>query len=193
VHHPQPPFNATKPSTSNLDKKQHPEHVSINTSSSESSRFSSSPQIPTGKGWACSVSGKEESIRAQARKQAQRKTELFSNSSSDDDSSDDDSSDSNAAQPKTVKGWGLQAPHGKNFAFQQKYGMLPTAKNRTNNSIPRRLDTKTENHYIFTTVACYKLSNDLDRLSTISTVFFNGGVFMALWPLNSFVSIKFNG
>jgi hypothetical protein len=93
------------------------------------------------------------------------------NDSYDDDSSDDDSSDSNAAQPKTVKGWGLQAPRGKDFAFQKKYGMLPTAKNRTNNSIPRRLDTKLENHYIFTTVARYKLSNDLDRLSTILTNF----------------------
>ncbi len=82
--------------------------------------------------------------------------------SSDDDSSDDDSSDSNAAQPKTVKGRRSQAPRGKNFPFQQKYGMLPTAKNRTNNSIPRRLEAKFENHYIFTTVARYKLSNDLD-------------------------------
>jgi hypothetical protein len=162
VHHPHSPFNATKLSTFNLEEKQQPEHVSINTSSSELSRFSSSPQIPTGKGRACSVSEKEEAIRAQARMQAQRKTELFSNYSSDDDSSDDDSSDSNAAQPKSVKGRGSQAPRGKNFAFQQKYGMLPTAKNRKNNSIPRRLDTKTENHYIFTTVACYKLSNDLD-------------------------------
>ena len=81
--------------------------------------------------------------------------------SSDDDSSDDDSSDSNAAQPKTVKGWGSQAPHGKDFAFQQKYGMLPTAKNRTNNSIPRRLDTKFENHYIFTNVVRHKLPNDM--------------------------------
>ncbi len=81
--------------------------------------------------------------------------------SSDDDSSDDDSSDSNAVQPKTVKGRGLQAPWEKDFAFQQKYGMLPTAKNRTNNSIPRRIDTKFENHHIFTTVACHKLPNDM--------------------------------
>ncbi len=87
--------------------------------------------------------------------------------SSDDDSSDDDLSDSNAAQPKTVKGRGSQAPCGKDFAFQQKYGMLPTTKNRTNNSTPRRLDTKLENHYIFTTAACQKLPNDMRRLRSI--------------------------
>ncbi len=84
------------------------------------------------------------------------------NDSPDDDSSDDDLSDSNAAQPKTVQGRRSQAPRGKNFAFKQKCGMLLTAKNRTNNSIPRTLEAKFENHYIFTTVARYKLSNDLD-------------------------------
>ena len=96
------------------------------------------------------------------------------NDSSDDDSSDDDSSDSNAAQPKTVKGWGFsvsgkeeniqartQAQCGKDLSFQHRFGMLPTANNRANNSIPRRLDTKFENHYIFTTVACHKLSEDM--------------------------------
>ncbi len=89
------------------------------------------------------------------------------NDSSDDDSSDDDSSDSHAAQPKTVKVRGSQAPRGKDFAFQHKYGMLPTAKNRTNNSISRRHDTKFENHHIFTTFARYKLTVDLDRFSHI--------------------------
>jgi hypothetical protein len=125
------------------------------------------------------VSGKEEAFRAQARKKAQRKKSshkkssrkkssrkkssksLSDDDSSDDDSSDDDSSDSNAAQPKIVKGQGSHAPRGKDFSFQQKNGMLPTAKNRTNNSIPRRLDTKFENHYIFTTFACHKLPNDM--------------------------------
>jgi hypothetical protein len=70
-----------------------------------------------------------------------------------------------------VKGWGLQAPRGKDFDFQHKYGMLSTAKNRTNNSIPRRLDTKFENHHIFTTFACYKLLDDLDRFSHILSIF----------------------
>jgi hypothetical protein len=120
------------------------------------------------------VSGKEEAI--QARMQARHKNELFSKSSSDDDSSDDDLSDSNVAQPKTVKGWGFsvsgkeedirartQAPRGKDFAFQRKYGMLPTAKSRPNNSIPRRLDTQFENHYIFTTGAPHKLPEDMMR------------------------------
>jgi hypothetical protein len=67
----------------------------------------------------------------------------------------------------SAKGRGLQAPCEKDFDFQRKCGMLPTAKNRTNNSIPRRLDTKFENHHIFTTFACYKLSDDLDRFSHI--------------------------
>ncbi len=107
--------------------------------------------------------GKEEAFRAQVRMKYQRKNsscKKSSKSSSDDDSSDedssgddssdDDSSDSNAAQPKTVKGWGSQAPRGKNLAFQHRFGNLPTAKSRTNNSIPRRHDTKFENHHIFT-------------------------------------------
>jgi hypothetical protein len=50
--------------------------------------------------------------------------------SSGDDSSDDDLSDSNAAQPKTVKGRGSQAPRGKNLAFQHRFRNLPTAKKR---------------------------------------------------------------
>ena len=120
------------------------------------------------KGSAFSVSRKEEAFRAQVRMKDQRKN---SSDSSDDDSSDDDSSDSNAAQPKTVKGQRSQAPRGKNFAFKQKYGMLPTAKNRTNNSIPRRLDTKFENHHIFTTFARHKLPNDMRRLRSIITDF----------------------
>ncbi len=115
--------------------------------------------------------------------EAQRKNELSSKSSSDVDSSDDDLSDSNVAQSKTVKGWGSQAPRGKDVAFQHRFGMLPTAKNRTNNSIPRRLDTKFEKHYIFTTVARHKLPNDC----------FNGCVLTALWHLKSCVSIKFDG
>ncbi len=97
--------------------------------------------------------------------------DLSDDDSSDDDSSDDDLSDSNATQPKTVKGRGSQAPGGKDFAFQQKYGMLPTAKNRTNNSIPIRLDTKFKNHYIFTTVACHKLPNDMHQLRSFITNF----------------------
>jgi hypothetical protein len=63
--------------------------------------------------------------------------DLSDDDSSGDDSSDDDMSDSNGAQPKTVKGRGSQAPRGKNLAFQERFGNLPTAKNRTNNSIPR--------------------------------------------------------
>jgi hypothetical protein len=105
------------------------------------------------------VSGKEEAPRGMA---------LPSKSSSDDDSSD-----SNAAQPKTRKGREfsvsgkeqaiqarMPAPRGKDF-FQTRFGMLPTANNRANNSIPRRLDTQFENHYIFTTVACHKLPEDM--------------------------------
>ena len=91
--------------------------------------------------------------------------------SSDDDSSDDDSSDSNAAQPKTVKGRGSQAPRGKDFAFQTRFGNLPTAKNRTNNSIPRKHDTKFENHHIFTTFARHKLPNDLRQFRSFLTDF----------------------
>jgi hypothetical protein len=101
--------------------------------------------------------------------QAEHKNELSSKSSSYNDSSDDDLSDSNAAQPKIVKGQELQAPRGKDFVFQRKYGMLPTAKNRTHNSIPRQLDTKFENHYIFTTVAHHKLPKDMPRLRSIIT------------------------
>ena len=120
------------------------------------------------------MSGKEEAFRAQERTTDQPKNsshgkssksstddDSSNNDSSDDDSSDDDLSDSNAAPSKTVKGQGSQAPRGKDFAFQHRFGNLATAKNRTNNSIPRRLYTKFENHYILTTVACYKLSNDL--------------------------------
>ncbi len=107
-------------------------------------------------------------MKAQRKKSSKS---LSDDDSYDDDSSDDDSSDSNAAQLTTVKGWGSQAPHGKDFAFQQKYEMLPTAKNRTNNSIPRRLDTKFENHHIFTTVACHKLPNDMRLLRSIIMVF----------------------
>ncbi len=46
------------------------------------------------------------------------------NDSSEDDSSDNDSSDSNAAQPKTVKGRESQAPRGKDFAFQHRFGIF---------------------------------------------------------------------
>jgi hypothetical protein len=126
------------------------------------------------------VSGKEEAFRARVRIKDQRKNSSRKKSSkslSDDDSSDDDSSDddsfdddsskSKSAQPKTVKGWGLHAPRGEDFDFQRKYVMLPTAKNWTNNSIPRRLDTKFENHHIFTTFAHYELSDDLDCFSHI--------------------------
>jgi hypothetical protein len=91
--------------------------------------------------------------------------------SSDDDSSDDDSSDSNAAQPKTVKSQGLQAPCGKNLAFQHRFGNFPTAKNRTNNSIPRKHDTKFENPHIFTTFACHTFPNNMRRLKSIITDF----------------------
>jgi hypothetical protein len=96
---------------------------------------------PLRKGSAFSVSGKEEAFQAQVRMKDQCKNSsrkkssksLSDDDSSDDDSSDDDSSDDdlsdmNAAQPKTVKGWGLQAPHGKSFDFQQKYGMLHSQK-----------------------------------------------------------------
>ena len=58
---------------------------------------------------------------------------------------------------------------GKDLAFQRRFGMLPTAKNRANNSIPRRLDTQFENHHIFTTVAWHKLPEDLGQLRSIIT------------------------
>jgi hypothetical protein len=129
---------------------------------------------PLRKGSAYPVSGKEEAFRAQVRMKDQRKNSSRKKSSkslsdddssdddsSDDDSSDDDSSDSNAAQPKTVKGWGSQAPRGKNLAFQHRFGNLPTAKSRTNNSIPRSHDTNFENRHIFTTFARHKLPNDM--------------------------------
>jgi hypothetical protein len=77
MHHPNSLFNATKPSMSN-EENQQPEHVSINTSTSELSCSSSSSKIPTRKGWAFSVSGKEEAFRAQTRIEAQRKNELSS-------------------------------------------------------------------------------------------------------------------
>jgi hypothetical protein len=139
-------------------------------------------------------------MKAQRKKSSRKKSSrkkssksLSGDDSSDDDSSDDDSSDSNAAQPKTVKGRGSQAPRGKDFAFQQKHGMLPTAKNRTNNSISRRLDTKFENHYIFTIIACHKLPNDMHQLSTILTDFLmdvssqSSGTSTPLSQLNSMV------
>ena len=144
---------------------------------------------PTRKGYAFSVSGKEEAFRAQERmkdqtnKSSQKKSshgkssksstddDSSDNDSSDDDSSDDDSSDSNAAQPKTMKGPGSQAPRGKNLAFQQRFGNLPTAKNRTNNSIPRKHDTNIENHHIFTTFARHKLPNDLRQFRSFLTDF----------------------
>ena len=101
--------------------------------------------------------------------QAPCRKELSSKSSSDDDSSD-----SNAAQPKTGKGWEfsvsgkeeairarMQAPRRKDLSFQTRFGMLPTANNRANNFIPIKLNTKFKNHYIFTTVACHKLPEDM--------------------------------
>ena len=119
--------------------------------------------------------GKEEAI--QARMQAPRGKDLSSKSSSDDYLSD-----SNAAQPKTRKGRAfsvsgkeeairarMQAPCGKDLSFQTRFGMSPTANNRANNSIPRRLGTKFENHYIFTTVAHHKLPEDMGQLRSIIT------------------------
>ena len=114
MHHPNSLFNGTKLSTSN-EENQQPEPPF---------------PLPTRKGCAFSVSGKEEAFRAQASMKAQRKKSSRKKSSrknsskslsdddssdddssdedsSDDDSSDDDSSDSNAVQPKTVKGRGL--------------------------------------------------------------------------------------
>ena len=44
VHHPHSPFTVTKPWTSNVEEEQLPEHVSINTSSSESSSSSKSSE-----------------------------------------------------------------------------------------------------------------------------------------------------
>ncbi len=83
MHHPHSPFTATRLSKPNVEEEQQPEHVSINTSSSElssssksseSSSLSSSPEIPTMKGGACSMSGKEETIR-QARMKDQCKNQ----------------------------------------------------------------------------------------------------------------------
>ncbi len=71
IHHPHSPFTATKMSPHDVEGKQQPEHVSMNTSSSEpssssksseSSSSSSSPENPTMKGRACSMAGKEETI-----------------------------------------------------------------------------------------------------------------------------------
>jgi hypothetical protein len=59
VHHPHSPFNATKPSTPNVEEEQQPEHVSINTSSSELSSSSKSSESSSS---LCAVSGKEETI-----------------------------------------------------------------------------------------------------------------------------------
>ena len=141
MHHPHSPFTATKPSTPNVEGEQQPEHVSINTSSSESSSSSkssesssssSSSKIPTRKGRVCSVSGKAEAI--QARMQAQRENELFSNSSSDDDSSD-----SNAAQPKTVKGWGRKLHAGRILLFS--IGLECYLQPKTGQTIPYQEDS----------------------------------------------------
>ncbi len=83
MHQPHSPFTATKSSTPDVEGEQQPEHVLINTSSSESSSLpkssessssSSSPEIPTMKGRACSMAGKEDTIR-QARLQAQRENQ----------------------------------------------------------------------------------------------------------------------
>ena len=80
-------------------------------------------------------------MKAQTKKSSRKKSSksLSDDDSSDDESSDDDSSDDDSSdQPKTLKGQGSQAPCGKDFAFQHRFGNLPTAKNRTNNSVPRR-------------------------------------------------------
>ena len=145
VHHPHSPFTATKLLTSNVEEEQQPEHVSNKTSSEELSSSSKS-----------------------------------SESSSSLSSSDDDSSDSNAVQPLTRKGWvfavsgkeqaiwaTMQAQRGKVFSFQCRFGMLPTANNRANNSNTRGLDTQFEYRHIFTTFACHKLPEDLGRLKKL--------------------------
>ena len=81
--------------------------------------------------------------------QAQHGKELFSKSSSDEDLSD-----SNDVQSLTGKGQAFsvsgkeenirsrtQAPCGKDLSFQTRFGMLPTANNRANNSNTTGLDT----------------------------------------------------
>jgi hypothetical protein len=50
---------------------------------------------------------------------------------------------------------------GRIFAFQHRFGMLPTANNRANDSNTARLDNQYEYHHIFTTFACHKLPEDL--------------------------------
>ena len=76
-------------------------------------------------------------------------------------SSDDDSSDNNAVQPKTGKGRAfsvsrkeramqarMQAERGKDLSFRRRFGMLPTANNRSNKSNTTGLDTQYEYHHI---------------------------------------------
>ncbi len=79
MHHPHSPFTATEPSTPDVEGEQQPEHSSSESSSSskssESSSSSSSPEIPTMKGGACSMAGKEETIQAQVRMQAQHENQ----------------------------------------------------------------------------------------------------------------------
>jgi hypothetical protein len=111
---------------SNVEKEQPPEYVSNKTSSEELSSSTKSLE-----------------------------------SSSSSSSSDDDSSDSNAVQPLTGKGWAfsvsgkeqaiqarMQAQRRKDFSCWRRFGMLPTANNRANNSNTRGLDTQFENHHI---------------------------------------------
>ncbi len=107
MHHPHSPFNATKPLTPNVEEEQQPEHVSINTSSSELSSSSKSSEssrslcsvsgkeetaqqnqqpepplpLPLRKGSAFSVSGKEEAFRAQVRTTDQHKNSSHGKSS----------------------------------------------------------------------------------------------------------------
>ena len=107
--------------------------------------------------------------------QAQHGKELFSKSSSDEDLSD-----SNDVQSLTGKGQAFsvsgkeeairartQAPRRKNLSFQTRFGMLPTANNRANNSNTTGLDTQFEYHHIFTTFAHHKLPENLEQLRSI--------------------------
>jgi hypothetical protein len=119
------------------------------------------------------VSWKEGAI--QARMQAPHGKDLSSKSSELSSSSSSSEILTRKGQAFSVSGKEdaiqarMQAPRRKDLSFQTRFGMLPTDNNRANNSIPRRLDTHFENHYIFTTVACHKLPEDVGQLRSIIT------------------------
>ena len=83
--------------------------------------------------------------------------EICSSSSS----SEDDLAADNAATPVSHQDLHGILPTGRDFAFRQRFGMLPTARNRTSKSTQRGVDTQFEYHHVFTTFACHKLPETL--------------------------------